>query len=276
MGSRMEGKVALVTGSTRGIGKACARIFSEEGASVVVNDQGAEPELASAALEDIRSCGGTAEYFRADVADPDALRALVRFAAETYGRLDVLMNNAFSGKIASVTEMEDDDWDRIFAVTLKAIGVAGKAAVPEMRRAGGGSIINVSSVHGVLGARDQASYSALKAGIINLTRSMAVDCGRDNIRVNALCPGRILTEAKVEWLAERPDEVRRQRYTYPLGRPGTMREIARAALFLASDESSFVTGHALMVDGGLTAQMPDSTAAFVEKMVLRELDSDDQ
>jgi len=154
--------------------------------------------------------------------------------------------------------------------TILAI-VSSWLIIPHMIARGGGSIINMASVHGLLAARANAPYNTFKAALINLTRQMAVDYGKHNIRVNALCPGRILTEAKYEFLETRPDEVRRQKYTYPLGRPGTMRECAYAALFLACDESSFVTGHALMVDGGLTAQLQDSVAKYVEERVLDEL-----
>jgi NAD(P)-dependent dehydrogenase (short-subunit alcohol dehydrogenase family) len=181
------------------------------------------------------------------------------------------MNNAYSGRSASVIDMSEDDWDAVYAVILKAPIVASKYALPHMIAQGGGSIIHTSSVHGLLAGRDGAPYNAFKAALINLARQMAVDYGRHGVRVNALCPGRIVTEGKVEFLRARPDEVRRQKYTYLLGRPGTVRECAYAALFLASDESSFVTGHALVVDGGLTAQLQDSAAQYVEEQVLGEL-----
>ena len=186
------------------------------------------------------------------------------------------MNNAFSGKSASVTELSEADWDSMYAVMLKAPILACKHAIPHMVERGGGSIINTASVHGVLAAQNNAPYNTFKAALINLTRQMAVDYGPFNIRVNALCPARILTEAKYEFLASRPDEVRRQKYTYPLGRPGTVSECAHAALFLACNESSFVTGHALMVDGGLTAQLQDSVAKKNEEQVLAELGLDQE
>jgi NAD(P)-dependent dehydrogenase (short-subunit alcohol dehydrogenase family) len=262
MGTRLAGKVALVTGSTSGIGRASAELFAEEGASVVVN--GRRQKLGEQVVQGIRERGGKASYCYADACRNDDLQALVQFTVDTYGRLDVLMNNAYSGRNASVTDLDEQDWDDVFAVTVKAAYLGCKYAIPEMIEAGGGSIINVSSVHGMLGGRESAPYGAAKAAIINLTRQMAVDYGQYGVRVNALCPGRIVTEAKVEFLKVRPREVRRQRLIYPLGRPGTMREAAQCALFLASDESSFVTGHALVVDGGLTAQLQDAAAAYVE------------
>ena len=159
----------------------------------------------------------------------------------------------------------------------RRVPLAGKAgkwqryAIPHMIERGQGVIIHTSSVHGILAAGGNAPYTTFKAALINLTRQMAVDYGRHGIRVNTLCPGRIVTEAKVAFLEANPDEVRRQKYTYPLGRPGTMRECAYAALFLASAESSFMTGHALFVDGGLKAQLQDDTAKYVKERVLAEL-----
>ena len=269
MGTRLAGKAAIVTGSTSGIGRASAEMFAEEGASVVIN--GRRRELGQEVVNGIEAKGGAASYCYADVAVEDELLALVRFAVETYGRLDILMNNAYTGPSLSVTEMTGADWDAAFAVTVKATAMASKFAIPHMREAGGGSIVNTSSVQGYLAGRSSAAYNTLKAALINLTRQMAVDYGRDNIRVNAICPGRIVTEKKVEMLNANPDEVRRQHLVYPLGRPGTLREAANCALFLASGQSSFVTGHALVVDGGLTAQLQDVASKYAEEGVLAQL-----
>jgi NAD(P)-dependent dehydrogenase (short-subunit alcohol dehydrogenase family) len=269
MDNRLEGKVAVVTGSTSGIGRASAERFAEQGARVVIN--GRRRELGQAVVDGIAAQGGTASYFYADVSKSEDVAALIRHAVETYGRIDVLMNNAYSGRNASVLDLEEAAWDAAYAVMLKGPILACKAALPHMIEQGGGSIVNTSSVHGILAARANAPYNTFKAALINLTRQMAIDYGRYGVRVNALCPGRIVTEGKVEFLQANPDEVRRQKYTYLLGRPGTMRECANAALFLACDESSFVTGHALMVDGGLTAQLQDDAAKYVEEKVLAEL-----
>lgn len=265
MGDRLTGKVALITGSTSGIGRAAAELFAQEGAAVVVNDDGLREGLGEQAAEAIRAAGGRARYCRADVRSRDDLERLIAFAVDTFGRLDVLMSNAVTGRSAAVLEQDEADWDEVFASSVKAAYLAARFALPPMIRAGGGSIINTSSVHGLLGGRGSAAYDAAKAAIVNLTRQMAVEYGPHGVRVNALCPGRILTEAKVRWLAEHAEEVRRQQHVYPLGRPGTMREAAAAALFLASDESSFVTGHALVVDGGLTAQLQDAAAAAIDR-----------
>jgi NAD(P)-dependent dehydrogenase (short-subunit alcohol dehydrogenase family) len=261
--NRLANRVAIITGSTSGIGRACAERFAAEGASVVIN--GFPPERGEQVAQEIRASGGSAHYCRADVRKSDELQRLDQFAVETYGRLDILMNNAAGGRSAAVVEQAEEDWDDVFATTVRAAYLGCKYAIPLMIQSGGGSILNTASIHGLLGGSRGAAYDAAKAAIINLTRQMAVDYGKHGIRVNALCPGRILTEGKVRWLAGRPDEVRRQKLVYPLGRPGTLQEIANAALFLASDESSFITGHALVVDGGLTAQLQDAAAAIVEE-----------
>jgi len=265
---RLADRVALITGSTSGIGRACAERFAGEGACVILN--GFPPERGEEAVEQIRGRGGSAAYCQADVRRKEELHGLIQFAVDTFGRLDILMNNAAGGRSAAVVEQEPEDWDDVFASTVRAAYLGSKYAIPLMIEAGGGSIIHTASVHGLLGGSRGAAYDAAKAAIINLTRQMAVDYGRHGIRVNALCPGRILTEGKVEWLKSRPDEVRRQKLVYPLGRPGTLQEIAAAALFLASDEASFVTGHALVVDGGLTAQLQDAVGARVEEESVAE------
>jgi NAD(P)-dependent dehydrogenase (short-subunit alcohol dehydrogenase family) len=271
MTQRLENKVALVTGSTMGIGRACAALFALEGARVVINDEGSDPDRGEAVAQALRDAGGEAVYLAADVRAYENVRQLVAATIDHYGRLDVLMNNAVTGQNDRVTELDEEDWDDIFNSSVKAAYVACKHAIPQMIEQGGGVIINTSSVHGLLGGRNCAPYDAAKAALINLTRQMAVDYGPQGIRVNALCPGRILTEKKVEWLKETPAEVRRQSAVYPLGRPGTLEEIAQAALFLASDASSFVTGHALVVDGGLTAQLQDAVAQRIEAALLEEL-----
>jgi len=269
MTKRLAGKVAAVTGSTSGIGRASAELFALEGASVVIS--GRRKDLGQKVAADIAARGGSASYVYADVSKSADVLVLIDYALDTYGRIDILMNNAFSGRSASVLEMAESDWDAMYAVVLKAPILASKCVLPHMIEQNAGAIINTSSVHGILAGRENAPYNTFKAALINLTRQMAVDYGRYGVRVNALCPGRIVTESKVTFLSEHPAEVRRQKYTYPLGRPGTMLECAQAALFLASDESSFITGHALVVDGGLTVQLQDEAAKYVEEHVLGEL-----
>ena len=270
MCKRLEGKVAIVTGSTAGIGRAIAMLFAQEGASIVVN--GRRRAIGDQVEAEIRAEGGTAAFFQADVAHSDEIQAMIRFAVETFGRLDILVNNAWSGKVGSVLEIEEEEWDALFATTLRACYLGSKYAIPEMIKVGGGSIINLSSVHGVLAARAFSPYDAAKAGIINLTRGLAVDFGHQGIRVNAICPGLILTEYAAKFLETHPEYLRQAKLVYPVGRPGRPEDVARAAVFLASEEASFITGHALMVDGGLTIQLQDSLTEALEIAIRAEME----
>ena len=262
MAGRIEGKVAIVTGSTSGIGRATAELFAREGASVVVS--GRRELLGREVVAGIVQSGGQASFCRTDVGDSQQIRALVDHAVETYGRLDVLMNNAWSGTHGTVLEIEEEAWDTAMTVGLKSVFLGCKYAIPHMIESGGGSIINTASVHGVLAGRRTASYETFKAGIINLTRQVAVDFGHQGIRSNAICPGWIVIERAEEGVRQHPESLKRAEAIYPVGRPGYPIDCAYAALFLASDESSFVTGDALMVDGGLTIQLQDSLATAVE------------
>lgn len=271
MGDRLKGKVAVVTGSSAGIGRASAELFAKEGATVVVSASGRRPGLIEEVAEGIIKNGGTASYCNADVSKSEEVKNLINFTLEKYGRVDVLMNNAITGKNMTVVEQEEDEWDRVISSSIKAAYIAIKASIPSMIENGGGSIINVSSVHGMLGGRNNVPYATVKAGLINMSRQIANDYGPYNIRVNAICPGRIVTESKVEFLERNPQEYRRQKCVYPLGRPGTMEECAYAALFLASDESSFITGIHLPVDGGLTCQLQDALSIRVEQGISEEL-----
>ncbi|HHX43137.1 MAG TPA: glucose 1-dehydrogenase [Chloroflexi bacterium] len=271
MSGRLEGKVAVITGSTSGIGRATAELFAREGACVVVN--GRRRDLGEQVVAGIRADGGEATYFYADVGVSTELRALIDHAVATYGRLDVLMNNAYHATHGTAVEIEEHEWDADMAVLLKAAYLGCKYAIPEMIKGGGGSIINISSVHGVLAGRNYVTYETAKAGLINMTRQVAVDFGHQGIRVNAICPGWIIVNASREWVAEHPEAIRRAEVIYPVGRPGWPIDVARAALFLASDESSFITGHALMVDGGLTIQLQDSLSHVVERWA-REANGD--
>ncbi len=268
MEQKLAGQVAVVTGSTLGIGKACAEIFAKAGACVVINDEG-NHERGRTVVAAIEADGGRAAYYAADVRMHAQVRELIAFALETYGQLDILMNNAVAPGGGSVTSMTEAAWDSVFDSSIKAAFLGCKYAIPAMIEGGGGAIINTSSVHGLLAAAGNAAYEAAKAALLNFTRQIAVEYGREGIRANALCPGRILTERKIAWLAETPEEVRRQQYVYPLGRPGTTQEIAKAALFLASEDASFITGHALVVDGGLTAQLQDDVAKRYEHTLQR-------
>ena len=229
---------------------------------------GRRESLGQEVAEGIRKAGGEAVFYRADVSVASELTALVDHTVSTFGGLDVLMNNAYSGALGPVTEVTEQDWDLGMNIVLKTAFLGCKFAIPHMLTRGGGSIINTSSVHGVLAARRYLPYDAGKAGMINLTRQVAVDYGHQGIRVNAVCPGYIEVEKSVARKQKYPAIDDWNRALYPVGRHGVPLDVARAALFLASDESSFITGHALMVDGGLTIQLQDSLAVAMATAVL--------
>lgn len=259
MSSRLAGKVALITGSTAGIGLATARLFAREGAQVVVN--GRREDRGREIAAQITNAGGNAVFRRADIENMDEVRDLVQFTVESFGRIDVLMNNASFNARGTTVELDETGWDKSVKAMLKAPYVACREAIPHMIRNGGGSIINISSVHGVLGGPRRHVYAVAKAGLINLVRQMAVDFGPQGVRANAICPGRILVEKLEAPLREQPEMANKMREVYPLKRLGKADDIAFAALYLASDESAFVTGTALMVDGGLTCQLADTFMA---------------
>lgn len=250
---RLEGKVTLITGAGSGIGKLTAKLFASEGAKVVVSD--VVDDAGRATVEEIRADGGEAAFVHADVSNPSDAEAMVRFAVDTFGGLHVLMNNAgiFHPQDDSVTNTPDDVWERTIAINLKGVFLGCKFGIPAMLESGGGSIINIASFVAIVGAATpQIAYTASKGGVLAMTREIAVEFARKGVRANSLCPGPIETPLLQELLA---DPARRQRRLVhiPMGRFGQAQEIANAALFLASDESSLMTGAALVVDGGITA-----------------------
>ena len=253
---RLANKVALITGAAQGIGKGTALLFAREGARVAVVD--IDAPRGEETVAQIRADGGEAAFLQRDVGDEAQIKLMVAEIVERYGRLDVLFNNAYWNKWGNVVDLDSADWDRSLDVMLKAVYLGCKYAIPEMVRNGGGSIISTSSVHGLVAAANSAVYEAAKAGVINLMREVAVSFGHQGIRANAICPGWIITEKGEEGLRGDPARLERAARMYPVGRAGRPIDIAYAALYLASDESSFVTGHALVVDGGLTCQLQDS------------------
>lgn len=256
MTGRVAGKVALVSGAGSGIGRAAAQLFAEEGAAVAVLDlcrDAAEETVAS-----IRSAGGCATALRADVAVAGDVAAAVDAAASALGRLDIVYNNAGVDSRGSVTEVAEEDWDRTFAVNVKGTYLLSRAAIPHLVRVGGGSIINQGSVAALVGVANFAAYCAAKGAVVALTRSMAIDLAGDRIRVNAVCPGTVHTALIEPLLRARGNGdlaagLAMTVAKYPIGRLGTPDEIARVALFLASDDSSFVTGATITADGGMTS-----------------------
>ena len=247
---RLVNKVALVTGGAGGIGKASCVLFAREGARVVVVDLKQE-----AAEETAREIGGEARAFAADVSKAADAEAMIAYAEKEFGRLDIVFNNAgvFHPDDDSVTNTTEEIWDLVINVNLKGVFLGCKYAIPALLRAGGGSIINTASFVAVMGAAaPQIAYTASKGGVLSMTREIAVEFARKNIRANALCPGPVETPLLKELLS---DPARRQRRLVhiPPGRFARAEEMANAALFLASDESSFVNGSTFLVDGGITA-----------------------
>jgi len=253
MGTRLEGKVALITGGGSGIGLQSALLFAGEGARIAVVD--VNDAAGRAAVEELRAAGGEAIYVHADVARAADCEAMIRAAEDAFGRLDVLFNNAgiSHAEDGDATSTEEDVWDLTMRVNLKGVFLGCKYGIPALRRAGGGSIVNTASFVALLGAATpQLAYTASKGGVLAMTRELATIHARERIRVNALCPGPLRTELLMKYLDT--EEKRQRRLVHiPMGRFGEPREIAQAALFLASDESSYMTGATFLVDGGITA-----------------------
>ena len=252
---RLAGKVAVITGAGSGIGRAAARLFAAEGASVVVAD--VSVEVGEETVRQIAAHDGQALFVATDLRDARQVQRLVQETIAQYGKIDILYNNAGINLHAKVTETAEDDWDRVMEVNVKSVYLTCRFLIPEMIKNGGGCIINTASAAAIVGLRGLAAYTASKASVLGLTRNIALDYAAHNIRANALCPGVTATDMTLSIIEGQPDPVKaRERYERgrPVGRMATPEEMARAALFLASDESSFVTGAPLIVDGGYTAE----------------------
>jgi NAD(P)-dependent dehydrogenase (short-subunit alcohol dehydrogenase family) len=250
---RLENKVALITGAGSGIGRETALLFAGEGASIVVVD--VNDAAGDETVRMVTDAGGQAAYVYADVSKAGDCEAMVAFAEQTFGKLNVLFNNA------GISHANDDDaintsedvWDLTFNINVKGVFLGCKYGIPAIRRAGGGSIINTASFVALLGAATpQLAYTASKGAVLSMTRELAVIHAREGIRVNALCPGPLRTELLMKYLNTDAKKGRRLVHI-PMGRFGEAKEIAKAVLFLASDESSFTTGATFLVDGGITA-----------------------
>ncbi len=254
MVTRLVGKTALITGGGTGIGRACALLFAREGARVAVAGRRAEPLSVLAA--EIYNAGGEALAVQCDVTDVGEVERAVRMAVHRFGRLDVVVNSAGVLAIGTAEETSEAHWDRMIAVNLKGTFLVSRAALSELRKSGGGSIINIGSVLGLVGMKQRAAYAASKGGVTQLTRAMALDHAHEGIRINCICPAIVETELTRDLFAQQkdPEALRQKRIEQiPLGRMGRPEDVAQMALFLASDESSWLTGAALPLDGGLTA-----------------------
>jgi len=250
---RLKDKVALITGAGSGIGRETALLFAQEGAKIVVAD--VNDEAGQKTVQLVQDAGGQATYTRADVSKATDCETMVQAAETTFGKLNILFNNAgiSHARDDDAINTEEDVWDLTMAINLKGVFLGCKYGIPALRRAGGGSIINTASFVALLGAATpQLAYTASKGGVLSMTRELAMIHARENIRVNALCPGPLHTELLMKYL-NTPEKKQRRLVHIPMGRFGEAKEIAYAVLYLASDESSFVTGTEFMVDGGITA-----------------------
>jgi NAD(P)-dependent dehydrogenase (short-subunit alcohol dehydrogenase family) len=247
---RLDDKVAVITGAASGIGREAAILFSEEGASVCIGDVSEE------AGEKTASECREAFFIKVDVSDPESVDAMYRETAERYGGIDVLYNNAgiMPDDDSSILETEPDAWQRVQDVNTKGVYLSCKYGIPHLLARGGGSVINVASFVALMGAAtSQISYTASKGAVLSLSRELAVQFAREGVRVNALCPGPVETPLLMRLFSDDPAAYERRRVHLPMGRLAQAREIANGALFLASDESSYVNGSTFLVDGGLTA-----------------------
>jgi NAD(P)-dependent dehydrogenase (short-subunit alcohol dehydrogenase family) len=257
---KLEGKVALITGAGSGIGRATGVLFAKEGAKVVVADYA--PVGGQETVRIIKEAGGEAIFIKVDVSKASDVERMVRTALDAYGRIDILHNNAgIGGPVAPTADTTEKDWDSVINTNLKGVFLGSKYVIPVMVKQGGGVIINTASTSGLVGSPGFSKYCASKGGVVQLTKTMALEYAKENIRVNCICPGIIDTpmggasfpgDAAAREAAKEAFE-RAFVKTVPLGRIGQPEEIAKAALYLACDDSSYVTGAALVVDGGVTA-----------------------
>lgn len=239
--ARFDGKVALVTGGARGIGAAIVQRLASEGANVMIADLNPPAETSERVA-----------FLKTDATVAGDVQAVVAATLARWGRLDILVNNAGIGALAETPEMAEDVWDRVFAINTRAIFLFCKAAIPAIRESGGGAIVNIASISGLAGDFAMGAYNASKGAVVNYTRSLALDCGRDGIRVNALCPGLIATDLAAGAVTD-PVDAAFWFDRIPLGRAGRAEEMAAVAAFLASDDASYMTGSIVTADGGITA-----------------------
>jgi len=253
---RLSGKIAIITGGASGIGRSAVSLFAREGAKVVIAD--VDAALAETAVEQMKGAGGKICSVPTDVSNASQVKRMVQVAIDKYGRLDILFNNAAINPTGSVTDMAEEVWDKEMAVNLKGIFLCSKYAIPEMKKVGGGVIINTASIAGIMANANNCAYCTSKGGVIMLTKQMAIDYASFNIRVNCICPGFTQTPMLEAFFHAQPDPKAARRAVaaiHPIGRIGNPEDIAYGALYLASDEASWVTGTALVIDGGLISHL---------------------
>jgi NAD(P)-dependent dehydrogenase (short-subunit alcohol dehydrogenase family) len=252
VGDRFAGKSVLITGGSSGIGRATVLAFAAEGANLVVGD--INPDDGAKVVAQAKARGANAVFLQSDVSNAADCAALVAQAVNAYGRLDVAFNNAgINIRVANLADIEEPEWQRMLAINLTGVYLSMKYQIPAMKRTGGGTIVNTASVGGLIGTAGVATYCATKHAVLGLTKSAALEYIKDGIRINAICPGATRTAMLEEWF-KNPDVERAVNEQTPIGRIAAPEEMASAVLFLASSDSSFMVGHALTADGGLTAQ----------------------
>ncbi len=248
----LEGKTAVVTGGGSGIGQAISQVFAEAGARVLVADVSEDSARRTA-----EAIGETASFIRADVSSEESVAALGDAAMSRFGRVDILCNNAGIGSYTNVADETPENWDRVFAVNARGVFLCCRRFIPEMISSGGGTIVNIASVAGLIGLNNRAAYCASKGAVITLTKQIATSYVRDGIRCNCICPGTV-DSPWIGRILEQADDPQRERENLiarqPLGRLGTPYEVARAALYVASEDAGFMSGSSLVIDGGILAQ----------------------
>jgi len=250
---KLNGKIAFITGATDGIGKAIALLFAKEGAKIVMI--GRDEVKGNSALEEVKQ-NGEAVYLKADVSNSTQIRNAVDKTIQKYGRIDILVNNAGVSPVGNVVDTSEEDWDYAINVNLKGVFLCCKYVIPYMEKNRGGVIINMGSINSLMALEKEAAYDASKGGVLMLTKATAIDFAKSNIRVNCICPAAIETTSLKAVFDSSPDPAKmRQSFTakHPVGRIGQPGEIAKVAVFLATDSSSFITGAAIPVDGGILA-----------------------
>ena len=252
---KLEGKSAIITGGAMGIGKAIALLFAAEGCRVIIAD--INEEVGTATQKEIEAQGGNCLFVNCDVSKADDVKQMTQKAISFCDGIHILINNAAIWRPGTVTDLSEELWDQVINTNLKSIFLVSREIIPLMQKAGGGAIINIASISGIVGGRESSAYNASKGGVVNLTRAMALDFSTDHIRVNCICPGLVDTaqgNMVVDHYAPGEDHQTAMNFWQPLPRVGMPGDVAKAALYLASEDSAFATGSIFVVDGGLTAQ----------------------